>query len=122
MRQSISSATVLLAAIAVLPLACSDGGAGASKSNPGEKLYFEKGCTACHGARGEGTFMGPALRQLGSHWKREELARFLLDPSPVARADARLAELMKRYRTPMAPIAASESERLAIAEWVLAFE
>lgn len=114
--------SALLCASMLVAAACSKGGPGDSKSAPGEKLYFEKGCTACHGARGEGTFMGPQLRQLGAHWKRDDLARFLLDPSPAARADARLSELMKRYRMPMAPIAASEAERLAIADWVLAFE
>lgn len=115
-------ASTLLFTAAVLSTACREDGGGAPKSASGERLYFEKGCTACHGARGEGTFMGPALRQLGAHWKREELGRFLLDPGALARTDPRLSELLKRYRTPMAPIAASEAERLAIADWVLALE
>jgi cytochrome c551/c552 len=103
-------------------LACGEDSAqnGPQEGPDGQRLYLEKGCVACHGSRGEGTFMGPKLQALASHWKREELARFFVDPTAVARQDARLAELMRAYRTPMTPIAASETERLAIADWVLA--
>ncbi len=100
---------------------CGDDGAS-GKSSPGARLFAEKGCVACHGARGEGTFMGPPLRGLGQSWKREELARFFADPMGRTKGDERLAALAKRFPAPMAPIVASESERLVLADWVLAFE
>jgi mono/diheme cytochrome c family protein len=110
------------AAAACLALvACGDDSAqNGSKGPSGPRLYAEKGCVACHGSRGEGTFMGPKLEALGSHWEREALARFFVDPTATAKQNARLGELMRAYRTPMTPIAATEAERLAIADWLLA--
>jgi cytochrome c oxidase subunit 2 len=50
-------------AIAVLAAACGNGGAGASDLSPaaehGRQLARTKGCSACHGANGEGG-IGPA--------------------------------------------------------------
>ncbi len=108
--------------VALAAHSCSDGGGASSKAAPGARLFAEKGCVACHGARGEGAFMGPPLRALAQNWKREELSRFFADPSSRAKADERLSALAKRYPAPMTPIVASESERLALADWVLAFE
>lgn len=44
----------------------SDEGSGANQSDAemiaeGEKIYAEKGCIACHGAKGEGNAIGPNL-------------------------------------------------------------
>ncbi len=113
-------ATVVVAAVALCSSSCSDD--SGAKSSPGARLFAEKGCVACHGANGEGAFMGPPLRGLAQNWKREELARFFADPLGRTKSDERLAALAKRFPAPMAPIVASESERLALADWVLAFE
>ncbi len=106
------------AATCLALLAC--GQDSVQNGSNGQRLYAEKGCVACHGPRGEGTFMGPKLDALASHWERDALVRFFVDPTATAKRDARLAELMRAYRTPMTPIAASEAERLAIADWLLA--
>jgi len=105
-------------ALFLTALACG-GSDSATARPPGERLYAEKGCANCHGRAGEGTFMGPPLRDLAAHWQRDELAKFFLDPSGYAKGQPRLAEMMKAYRMPMTPIAASEADRLLIADHVL---
>jgi len=97
---------------------CSDDSSGPAPA-PGAKLFSAKGCVACHGAQGQGTFMGPPLQQLTEHWKREDLARFFTNPAAATESDARLKQLSRTFRTPMAPIVASESDRLALADFVL---
>ena len=82
-------------------------------------MYFSKGCAACHGARGEGSFMGPPLSNVPARWKRDELARFIADPAPFVERDARLRELASAYRTPMKPSPMSETERAALADFLL---
>jgi hypothetical protein len=81
-------------------------GAGASRSGGasanGSSLFRERGCTACHGTRAEGTKNGPALRVAG---------RFV---SPVALA-ARLgmgagAMLRKAGRLKVPPPSVAEGE------------
>lgn len=109
-----------LCALGLLAAALACGGSESGGAQPaGERLYSEKGCANCHGRAGEGTFMGPPLRNLAAHWQREELAKFFLDPSGYAKGQPRLAEMMKAYRMPMTPIVASEADRLLLADHVL---
>jgi mono/diheme cytochrome c family protein len=114
------STTALVSALGLSVAAFACGGSESAVAQPaGERLYAEKGCTSCHGRAGEGTFMGPPLRNLSAHWQRDELAKFFLDPSGYAKGQPRLAEMMKAYRMPMTPIVASEADRLVLADHVL---
>lgn len=117
-RAASFSACLSALGLFVAALAC-DGSDSAGARPAGERLYAEKGCVSCHGRAGEGSFLGPALRNLSTHWQREELAKFFLDPSGYAKGQPRLAELMKAYRMPMTPIVASEADRLVLADYVL---
>lgn len=109
-------------ACALLSPSCGDSGSSSSAHALGERLYREKGCVACHGSGGEGTFLGPPLRNLAANWKAPELAEFLANPADRAAKDPRLKKLAGGYRMPMTPIAASEEERLAMANAVLAWQ
>lgn len=90
-------------------------------SADGATIYRLQNCANCHGERGEGKSRhGPALRDLGAHWKRDALAEFLDDPVPVAERDPRLRELqersggkMGRYDNLDLPL------RLTLADWLL---
>ena len=106
-------------------LCCSVALLGCGDSKPpdplaaGKKLFASQGCMACHMSRGEGSMMAPPLRDLAANWTREKLASYFADPEGVSRNDERLKQIKTRYRTPMAPIKASEAERLSIADYVL---
>lgn len=118
--QRATSFTARFSALGLFVAALACGGSDPAPAQPaGERIYAEKGCATCHGRAGEGTFMGPALRNIGAHWQRDELAKFFLDPSGYAKGQPRLAEMMKAYRMPMTPILASEADRLVLADHVL---
>jgi len=87
---------------------------------PGEALYRRELCTGCHGAGGEGTWMGPPLRGLAEHWEPESLAEFLLDPGAAVGRDPRLAKLMRAYPNPMVGTRSlGVEERRLLANWLL---
>jgi len=111
-------ALVLLLALSAFAAAC---GEPSKPIAPGQKLFFEQGCVACHGSRGEGTFMGPPLRALAQHWTRERIAAYLLDPPATVAADERLHRMSLGFRTPMKAISAGAAERLLLADHVLGF-
>lgn len=86
----------------------------------GQQLFAAKGCTLCHGAEGLGSMMGPALKDLKTHWDRARLAAFLADPNSFLKDDARLAQQAAKYPQPMAALPnTGEAERLALADWLL---
>lgn len=85
----------------------------------GRSLYFSKGCTACHGPEGQGSFMGPSLGEVAAHWTREELVQFIADPTPFVARDARLKKLAGAYRTPMKPSPIGQADRELLADFLL---
>jgi cytochrome c551/c552 len=114
--------TGLVAALA-LGWSCSSSeapSAAAGNGAAGQQLYAAKGCSLCHGPEGQGSMLGPALKDLKSHWDRARLAAFIADPNAVLKEDARLAQQAAKYPQPMAPLLnTSESDRLALADWLL---
>ncbi|RYE04416.1 MAG: c-type cytochrome [Sphingomonadales bacterium] len=98
MRMFAGGAVAVLLAGAACAVALSDAHSQAAPARTGAALY--KTCVACHGARGQGTAMGPdlrgiagraaaqqegfaysgALRRSGKRWTRAELSAFLLNP------------------------------------------
>jgi hypothetical protein len=64
--------------------------------------------------------MGPALKDLKTHWERAQLAAFLADPNSFLKDDPRLAQQAAKYPQPMAALPnTGEAERLALADWLL---
>lgn len=104
--------------LALLLSACSPGEAAPS-ADDGQALYFSKGCVACHGSNGEGSFMGPSLAGATTHWTRDELVRFLADPPAYTAQNQRLKRISLDFRAPMKFVPANEAERLALADFVL---
>ena len=95
-------------------------GYAACSSSPGQQVYLDSGCARCHGANFSGTRLGPPLAGLRVTWGREELVRFLKDPSAYTRRDPRLKALAARYQVSMPKFAMEEKTRLMLAEFLLA--
>jgi cytochrome c553 len=77
-------------------------------------------CAFCHGAKGEGAMLGPALDGLGEDWTVDELAAFISDPPAYAADHARLTELAGRYQKPMPkPSGFDASDSRVMARWLL---
>ncbi len=82
----------------------------------GAEIYVLQNCHNCHGERREGNSRGPALQDLGRHWTRDTLARFLADPAPFLERDERLQALRRPYSDDMSRydnLTEEERERLA---------
>jgi mono/diheme cytochrome c family protein len=47
----------------------------------GQKLFFDSGCYGCHMVGKTGTPIGPDLSRVGAKYSREDLIRWLTDPS-----------------------------------------
>jgi mono/diheme cytochrome c family protein len=107
------------AVLAIVLFASCTRDASSGAAPAGERLYFQKGCTACHGPRAEGTFMGPRLSNLSQHWTREQLVQYIADPASFAERDERLRALARQFRTPMKPLPISPADRELIADYVL---
>jgi mono/diheme cytochrome c family protein len=114
--------TIRLAVLVTGGLLAGCGDAPKQPVSAGAKLFSAQGCVACHGSHGEGSPMGPPLRAIKTNWAREDLVRYFADPHAFVAMQPRLQELGKRYPMPMPPIKASESDRLVLAEYVLAME
>jgi hypothetical protein len=63
----------------------------------GWQVYVDLDCATCHGENREGKRSAPALTGLAKHWTAEQLARYLLDPDAMIRADPRLAYRAEKY-------------------------
>lgn len=86
----------------------------------GRLVYEAEACGACHGERGEGTEVAPALVGLSASWQQEDLAAFLLDPGPALESDPRLAEMATRFDLEMPGIASASAEEASdLAEYLL---
>jgi cytochrome c553 len=88
-------------------------------SNP-EQMFQQWGCALCHGPDGRGTDTAPALSNLREHWTPETLAAYVLAPQDWRTSDPRLGDLAARYPVEMPPTNRPETERRALATWLLA--
>lgn len=59
----------------------------------GEQLMNNFGCLNCHGAKLEGTPMGPGLVELKEFWTRDKLINYLRNPNSYMEA-----ERFKKYK------------------------
>lgn len=130
MRVAPAAAAALLACALLALQAC--GGDGASEANPspqgasapapadpretrGRELFAGPGaCSACHGANGGGTMLGPALAGRAGRWDEERLTEYLADPAGYA---ARHPEVEHR-RMPQ-PAVTDPADLAALAAWTL---
>jgi ubiquinol-cytochrome c reductase cytochrome b subunit len=60
--------------------------AAATPAMPGEHLFLENGCIACHGPRGVGTHFAPSLQKVGKLFTRAQIHALLRNPLPKMRA------------------------------------
>ena len=85
----------------------------------GAEIFELQLCANCHKEDGSGGWLGPPLRDLGRHWDREDLARFLAAPSDW-NEDDRLAGLRQSFSSEMSSYDnLSEEERLRLADHLL---
>lgn len=81
----------------------------------GRELFAGPGaCSACHGAAGGGTMLGPALAGRAGRWDEERLTEYLADPAGYA---ARHPEVEHR-RMPQ-PAVTEPADLAALAAWTL---
>jgi len=83
--------------------------------------YTQAKCNGCHGAEGGGGMLGPTLQGIAEHWTVDDLAEFIANPAPFVADRPRLKEMLEvDYKMQMTANATlTESERRALAEWVL---
>lgn len=111
-----------IGAVPLLAIACSlrqPPPEGAS----GPQIYELQNCANCHGAGGEGSSLGPALRGLAAWWTRDALVSYLADPRTFVENDPRLKELDERYWGSMSSYDnLTAAQRGVLADWLLALE
>ena len=100
----------LILALAVLPSP-----AGAQDVSEGEKLFTEKGCSACHTVGG-GDLVGPDLAGVTTRRDKEWLARWIEEPDEVlAEGDPIATELFEKYnKIPMPNLALTDADAAAL--------
>ena len=67
----------------------------------GKAIYQETGCARCHGPDRNGGSMGPALKDLRSHWNQDELNSYISNPSVFREKSPRLKALSKQFESEM---------------------
>lgn len=55
-----------------------------AKTKPGEKLFAERQCSACHAIQGKGGPVGPDLTKVGTRRDEAWLKKFLPNPKSVS--------------------------------------
>ncbi len=111
---------VLLAAAGGLA-SCGGGGNSAADALPGRALFQEKNCVLCHGPNGEGRASGPELRNVATHFTRDQVIEYLKDPAAYAEKDPRLAARMNDFPGMMPKYNYLEQTQLEqLADYVLA--
>lgn len=80
----------------------------------GERLYFAKGCVACH-TIGKGKHLGPDLKGIGARRTPDWLGRWLKSPQLMAATDPDAKALLREYQLimPDPELSAGEVEALA---------
>jgi mono/diheme cytochrome c family protein len=115
-----AAALASLAAFAVLAQAPRGKPTPAERTAVGAALYEKGLCNVCHGDDRKGNENAPPLLGLRANWDEERLAAYLKDPAKTRSTDPRVAALAERYATmEMPPWEAPESERRALAAWLL---
>ncbi len=81
---------------------------------PGERIYFAKGCVACH-TIGKGRHLGPDLKAVGARRTSDWLRRWLKSPQVMAATDPDAQALLREYRLvmPEPELTPAEIEALA---------
>lgn len=86
----------------------------------GMRIYELQLCANCHGDDGGGTWRGPALRELGRIWTRDQLVDFLGDVEGWEARDERIRRLSREHRGDMRDYDhLSVDERGRLADWLL---
>ena len=95
----------------ILALATPPSRAGAQDISEGEKLFTEKGCTACH-TIGGGDLVGPDLAGVTTRRDKAWLTRWIKEPDKVlAEGDATATELFEKYnKIPMPNLGLTDSD------------
>lgn len=123
MRVTPAAVPALLVCALLALQACGGDGASeaiaAAPADPretrGRELFAGPGaCSACHGAAGGGTMLGPALAGRAGRWDEERLTEYLADPAGYA---ARHPEVEHR-RMPQ-PAVTEPADLAALAAWTL---
>ena len=84
-----------------------------------QTLMNRVGCTQCHGMDFNGTAMAPGLKKAKDHWTKEELIKYIKDPSVFA-DDERLKTYKENFRTVMPSYQDFTDEQLSdIADFIL---
>lgn len=113
----------IVAAILIPILAQSSrppGGRAAAAAQAGPALYEKGLCSVCHGDDRKGNENAPPLVNLKAHWDEDALTAYLKDPAKVRANDPRMGKLSETYDSlDMPPWEAPESERRALATWLL---
>ncbi len=80
----------------------------------GERLYFAKGCVACH-TIGKGKHLGPDLKGVGTRRTSDWLRRWLKSPQQFVATDPDAQALLREYQLimPDPELSATEVEALA---------
>ena len=94
-------------------------GLAACSRSQGAQIYQDSGCPRCHGVDREGGATGPPLQGLRYTWTRQDLIRFLQDPSAFALRDTRLRELSQRFDRAMPAFAIGEQDREILTDYLL---
>ena len=86
----------------------------------GAELFQLQGCITCHAKDGAGSPLGPDLRVVQQHWKRETLVEYLKDPLAYQKKDDRLRAQGRKFLQPMPMYGMLRPEELAnIADHIL---
>ncbi len=69
----------------------------------GEKLFYSKGCNACHYPDKERSFklVGPGLKGITNERSEEWLIAIIVNPDSMLKNDPEAQKLLKEYGTPM---------------------
>ncbi len=86
----------------------------------GQEIYAYQNCHNCHGRLGEGSSLGPPLRNLAQIWKLDDLTDYLADPRGWIERVPRLKKLDEHFSGNMGSYANLDREqRRVLAAWLL---
>ncbi len=91
-----------------------------SKVKLGEKLFKEKGCTACH-TIGKGKLVGPDLKGVFERRSEKWVRAMISNPDSMLKHDKTAKKLLKKYGARMPKVEMTEEELDAIVEYLKQF-
>jgi mono/diheme cytochrome c family protein len=83
----------------------------------GERLYFRKGCGACH-TIGKGRHLGPDLKGIGQRRARDWLREWLRDPQRMSFVDEQAKALLAEYKLIMPTPELTPAQLEALVDWM----